>query len=295
MDDYFLERPKTYVQWMLSNRCNYNCSYCHEMFRMGDRSTITTETLLEICKDITYHYDDLGRDVVFEFLGGEPTLQDRIPEIGRRLSNFPTNIVLKTNGSASLEWWKNARPVLGGVVISVHREFADIDHIYRVIEFLQDPEYGYPMDNITVLFPVTHRPESFDWGYREVKRMRQKLGLGNLQMLYSNFGRGSNMFMPYREEQWAKWNELNQYVPTQEDKDRGLKKYQPSYTGQKCYAGIDTLTIDADGNVWRGWCRQGNMLGNIHEGNIVWPKDPIICQKEFCHNGFDQQSRKEII
>ena len=172
MDDDIFDRPKTYVQWMLGNNCNYNCSYCHEMFRVGDRAKVTSELLLETCKDITYHYDDLGRDVVFEFLGGEPTLQDRIPEIGQRLSNFPTNIILKTNGSASLDWWKKARSVIGGVAISVHREFADINHIERVIEFLQDPEYGYPMDNIQVLFPVTHRDKRFNWVVEKVKRMR---------------------------------------------------------------------------------------------------------------------------
>lgn len=295
MDDELFNRPKTHVQWMLSNRCNYNCSYCHEMFRMGDKSKIDNETLLEICKEITYHYDDLGRDVVFEFLGGEPTLQDRIPEIGRRLSNFPTNIVLKTNGSADLDWWRKAKSVIGGVVISVHREFADINHIENVIELLRDPEYGYPMDNIKILFPVTHRSESFNWGVAQVKRFQKNYGLGELQLLYSDFGRGSSMYMPYRADQWEQFNEINNYTPTPEDGRRGLKRDLPVFTGQKCYAGVDTLTIDTDGNVWRGWCQQGNKLGNIYELPVEWPREPIVCQKEFCHNGFDRTARKEEI
>lgn len=294
MDDPF-NRPKTYVQWMLGNRCNYNCSYCSEMFRAGNLDKVSTEVLLETCKDIVYHYDDLGRDVVFEFLGGEPTLQDRIPEIGKRLSNFPTNIILRTNGSAPIEWWKEARAHLGGVIISVHREFADINHIEQVIEFLRNDNYGYPMDNIQVLFPVTHRDESFDWGISQVKRFKEKYGIGNLQMLYSDFGRGSSMYMPYKPEQWDQYNNLNNYKPNSEDKERGLKRYQPIFTGQRCYAGVETLTIDADGNVWRGWCRQGNILGNIFEASVQWPKDPIICGKEFCHNGFDRTAKKEPI
>lgn len=262
---------------------------------MGDKSKIDAEILLETCKEITYHYDELGRDVVFEFLGGEPTLQDRIPEIGRRLSNFPTNIVLRTNGSASLDWWKKARPTLGGVIISVHREFADIKHIQEVIEFLQNPEYGYPMENIKVLFPVTHRPESFDWGVQHVKKFRKLYGFGDLQLLYSNFGRGSDMFMPYKPDQWEQYNKLNNIVPKPDDSERGLKRYQPVFTGQRCYAGIETLTIDSDGYVWRGWCRQGGIIGNILEPPVQWPKDPIICQKDLCHNGFDQQATKEKI
>ena len=292
MDNPF-SRPKTYVQWMLGNSCNYSCSYCHEMFRMGDRSRITNDILLEICKDIAYHYDDLGRDVIFEFLGGEPTLQDRIPELGKRLSNFPTSIILKTNGSASLEWWRKARSVIGGAVISVHREFADIDHIRSVVEFLQDPEQGYPIQ-LEVLFPVTHRTESFDWGIKQVNLFQNLYNLGNLQMLYSDFGRGSSMYMPYTEDQWAKYYRLNPYIK-QSEKPKDLYRYQPVFTGQRCYAGIDTLTIDADGNVWRGWCRQGNIIGNIHEGPVSWPREPIVCQKDLCHNGFDRTARKEKV
>jgi organic radical activating enzyme len=292
MDEFF-ERPKTYIQWMLDNRCNYNCSYCHEMFRKGDRAKLTNETFLEICKDLTYHYDDLGRDVVFEFLGGEPTLQEKIPEIGKRLSNFPTSIILKTNGSAPLEWWKESRSVIAGVVISVHREFADLDHIQNVIEFLQNSNYGYPIQP-EVLFPVTNRDESFNWGVEQVKRFRQKYDLGNLQLLYSDFGRGSSMYLPYTEKQWAKWYEFNPPA-TESDKPKGLHRYQPIFTGQQCYAGVDTLTIDSDGNAWRGWCRQGGIIGNIHELPVYWPTDPIICQKDFCHNGFDRGARKEKI
>lgn len=334
MDDIF-NRPKTHVQWMLDNRCNYNCSYCHDIFRKGDRARITDDLLLEVCKDITYHYDDLGKDVVFEFLGGEPTLQEKIPELGNRLSNFPTSLILKTNGSASLEWWKKTRSVLGGVVISVHREFADVGHIERVIEFLRDEDYGYPI-NLEVLFPVTHRPESFNWGVSQLKRFRNKYELGNLQPLFSDFGRGSSMYMPYTERQWEvlrncipplkrteKSTPLNRHQPnsstpsltkpeepallnkdqpnsstpslTKPEEPTLLNRYLPIFTGQRCYAGIETLTIDSSGHVWRGWCREGGIIGNIHEMPVNWPKDPIICQKNFCHNGFDQKAKKEII
>ena len=91
------------------------------------------------------------------------------------------------------------------------------------------------------------------------------------------------------------YNKINNYVPKPEDLNRGLHRPQPTFTGQRCYAGIDTLTIDTDGNVWRGWCRQGDIIGNIFKLPIEWPRDTIICQKEFCHNGFDQAAKKEIV
>ena len=102
------------------------------------------------------------------------------------------------------------------------------------------------------------------------------------------------MFMPYREDQWEKYHQINK-VPKATDEGKDLKRHQPIFTGQRCYAGIDTLTIDSDGNVWRGWCQQGGIIGNIYKEPVNWPKDPIVCQKDFCHNGFDQQAKKEKI
>jgi len=284
MDDF--ERPKTHVQWMLGNKCNYNCSYCLDLLKRGDYQPPDEEVFLEVCKDITYHYDDLNRDVVFEFIGGEPTLVDKIPEIGNRLHNFPTNIILKTNGSAGIDWWKLCSKYLSEVVISVHREFADIDHIINVVELLQQSKLIHPI-KIRVLFPVTVRPESFEWGVKQMKKFKKRFGLGELQLLYSNFGKGSDMFLPYKAEQLAITNQnLPEIVPS-----NPIKNF--SFKGKTCYAGLETLIIDAIGDVYRGWCLEGGKIGNIYQMPVMWPKDTIVCSKDFCKNGFDQISRKE--
>ena len=288
MDDYF-NRPKTRVQWLLGNKCNYRCSYCLDIFHKGDHPFPNEEQFIDICKDIIYHYDDLGRDVVFEFMGGEPTLLKKIPQVGKRLHNFPTNIVLKTNGSASIEWWQDARRYLTEVVISVHREFADIDHIKKVIQLLQNDEVFHPIE-LTVLFPVTLKEDSWNWGVTNVKKFRKKYGVGDLQLLYSNFGRGSNMHLPYKDYQW---NEYHQLAGTERILDAPPVIEYPSFKGVVCYAGLDTLVIDSKGNVFRGWCNQGGKLGNVYEGSVSWPKDTIICKKEDCSNGFDRKAKKD--
>ena len=71
MDDF--ERPKTKVQWLLGNNCNYHCSYCLEIFHKGTNPFPDNDLFLEVCKDIIYHYDDLGHDVVFAIKGIEHT------------------------------------------------------------------------------------------------------------------------------------------------------------------------------------------------------------------------------
>lgn len=284
MEDF--ERPKTYVQWMLGNRCNYNCSYCLDIFKRGDYNPPNEDIFIETCKDIIYHYDELGRDVVFEFIGGEPTLMDKIPEVGQRLHNYPTNMILRTNGSASIEWWQKSIRYLSEVVISVHREFADLEHIQNVIKLLQDNRI-HPI-KLQVLFPVTLRPESWEWGIKCVHKFRKRYKLGELQLLYSNFGRGSDTFLPYKEEQWKQFNQLNDIIVEN-------MSYEPekSFKGFTCYSGLDTLVIDAIGNIYRGWCLQGNKIGNVNFPPINYPTEPIICQKDYCKNGFDKKAKKE--
>jgi len=284
MEDF--ERPKTRIQWMLGNNCNYDCSYCLDLFKRGDYSAPDEELFLEICKDIIYHYDDLGNDVVFEFIGGEPTLTEKIPDIGQRLHNYPTSIILRTNGSASLDWWLKSSRYLSEVIISVHREFADIEHIINVIKLLKESKNMHPIE-VKVLFPVTVRPESWNWGISHVKKFRKRFGVGELQLLYSNFGRKSDTLLPYKEEQ------LNQIGKSSIVTNQSSVKTDPfNYKGKTCYAGIDTLVIDAIGDIFRGWCLQEGKIGNIYKMPVAWPKTTIICQKESCKNGFDQSAKK---
>lgn len=286
MDDF--ERPKTRIQWMLGNSCNYKCSYCLDLLHRGDHPFPDDELMVEVCKDIITHYDELGRDAIFEFVGGEPTLIDKIPNIGQRLHNYPTNIVLKTNGSASLEWWKYTRRYLSDVIISVHKQFADVQHIEKVVRLLQEDKDFHPI-NVQVLFPVTQREDSWDWGFENVHNFRKKYGVGDIQLLYSNFGKGSNAYLPYNEKQKKQYNKFYNI----EEPELKEETDQFCFKDFTCYAGIETLVIDSLGNVTRGWCLQGGKIGNIYKMPVIWPTDTIVCQKQSCNNGFDRLAKKE--
>jgi hypothetical protein len=285
------------------------------MFRKGDKPFPSQEVIAEICQDIIIHYDDLGRDVIFEFIGGEPTLAGDLYSVGSRLHNYPVNFVLKTNGSAKLDYWIKSRKFVSSVIISVHKEFCDLNHIEQVIGILRDETLGKPVD-IQVLIPTTHTKESFDWAVITRNRFRKKFNLGDYQLLFSNFARGSDMFMPYNNEQWAEYyRSIGKIPPAAKTLDqdpiiiRNSIEHQKSignrnqskdknpldYRGYSCSAGLDTLVIDNMGWVYRGWCNQGGSIGSINNMPVAWPKEPIICSKDLCTNGFDQLAKKEII
>lgn len=286
------DRPKTHVEWLLGNQCNYKCGYCHEMFRSGTRISPSQEIITEVCKDIVYHFDDLGRDVVFHFIGGEPTLSNDLGTVMKKLDNHPVDMVLRTNGSADLDWWRNAKGFVSDVTISVHREFADLDHICKVIELLKDDRTGHPT-NVKILIPTTHNEESWSWAIETLERFRKQYGLGELQLLYSDFARGSSVYYPYSDDQWRQYYQSNNQQPPPKTDEPLVIRDKPVFKGRRCWAGIDILVIDSHGRISRGWCGQGGIIGSIYELPIQWPKEPIVCNKEICSNGFDQLAKKE--
>ena len=102
------------------------------------------------------------------------------------------------------------------------------------------------------------------------------------------------MFYPYKDYQWKQYIEYTGHDPRSPNLYHGLTRKQQSFQGNNCYAGIETLVIDNNGRIWRGWCQQGGPIGSIYELPIVWPTGPIVCQKEICGNGFDHQAKKEL-
>ena len=73
-----------------------------------------------------------------------------------------------------------------------------------------------------------------------------------------------------------------------------ISTQENNWKGWKCYAGVEQIIVDLDGRVWRGWCKVGKQLGWIQRGRrLVFPKDPIICTKDFCHCNFDIMCTKE--
>lgn len=56
--------------------------------------------------------------------------------------------------------------------------------------------------------------------------------------------------------------------------------------GWKCGAGVDSLCIDMDGNVWTAACRSKGQLGNVFTG-FTSPDSWITCDRTVCSCGAD--------
>lgn len=61
-----------------------------------------------------------------------------------------------------------------------------------------------------------------------------------------------------------------------------LMREENSFEDWLCWAGLQSMTIDNNGDVWRGICRQGGKLGDIKNGFLL-PNDPVVCKKKNCN------------
>ena len=74
---------------------------------------------------------------------------------------------------------------------------------------------------------------------------------------------------------------------------RFISEKANDWSGWKCYSGVEQLIVDMDGTIWRGWCKEGGLIGQISDDNLSLPTESIICSKTMCHCNFDIMSTKE--
>jgi hypothetical protein len=74
--------------------------------------------------------------------------------------------------------------------------------------------------------------------------------------------------------------------------DEILNQNWHNYTGWICYAGVDLLTMEFDGSIYRGQCHQGDVIGHITDLDFKLPEQPTVCDRNTCYSALDITTRK---
>jgi hypothetical protein len=130
--------------------------------------------------------------------------------------------------------------------------------------------------------------------YQELKSLHADV---SIQLLYSNFTRGNDQYLKYTEPQWYEYYKLQGIDianPQQVESTIEFKRinHLNNYYGHLCWAGFNQIVIDNFGDVYRGWCKSNNSMGNVFRQDVVLDKKPYPCPKQQCKNGFDLQAHK---
>ena len=293
------------VNWCLGNTCNFSCSYCPTNLHNGSKKWHNTSSVKSFVSKIRTNHP--GKNIYFEFTGGEVTLNKDFIDICKFCTEQGVKVGFISNGSRTLRWWEENQHYFDNVMLSYHSEFADAEQFYRIAEIL----HGDVRTHINVMM----NPDRWDECMAIAHRIKD---LGNcsiaLQPLIHDLASEMYDYTSEQKQVFARQHEIiSQHIVYTKKFDyyRGamntvksdgtrfprtahsfISKNTNNWQGWHCYAGVEQLIVDMDGSVWRGWCRVSGPIGHIDDPNLALPKDPIICTKNLCHCNYDIMSTK---
>lgn len=109
------------VDWYVAKRCNFSCSYCMDYLHDKVSPHLSLEQMQGVVDKIHAVYGD---NVFWSLTGGEPTINPDFLALCQYLKRRGAkHVSLTTNGSRSLEYFKDLFVSLDNITLSLHFEF----------------------------------------------------------------------------------------------------------------------------------------------------------------------------
>jgi sulfatase maturation enzyme AslB (radical SAM superfamily) len=287
------------IDYMLTFRCNYDCSYCtsHDI----EHPMITTSAE-KISNALNYVSDLYNKNnVSLLILGGEPLLYKDFSSILDKLNdNISPRII--TNLSASLSYLKKNFTKFSNklqIRASYHAEYADPDIFIEKILYLHSLRY-----DIKSSVAIHYDNKLFDKSIYVLESLK-KLAT---PMILSKMGEKNQTFgnhYPYSKYQLNKLEEYNTYSKAfkavYDDKIINysyhdiVSKNKDNFKGMKCHAGHEKVHIKENGDVYPSACflNTSVCLGNMFKKTIKKPTAFVTCPFTFCRCNTDLEITKQ--
>jgi len=290
-----------YVYWTLTDFCNFRCSYCPKelhsgMFHNKVFSGFPTDTEIRTFLDRLINVHAKGKFLHVCISGGEPTLHPMYEEI---VDTLYTHGVVETvsNGSRSIDWWKQLVHLPDKIIISLHAEWTKINKINELGEFLLD-------NNVTLSFNLMSHNTKWD----SVQLMYQQLtprlqSFVNAKILTDQSG-GPTDGVHWEYDSAQLEYIRNIYATGKQSRHRFqdinvgadviygdgtttelknpydlINTHQHGFKGWECDAGKTGISITYEGYAYGAACRV-KRLGRIDTFELL--DQPIICPKQWC-------------
>jgi organic radical activating enzyme len=301
---------------MPGNLCNYKCHYCFPGSNEGNVPWPDVDLLIKNFDHLLNTYKQQGKNK-FEFfiIGGETTLWKDLPKFCNHLkANYDVIIKISTNATRKLNWWQENANCFDVVEISVHHEYAKIDHIIEVADFL------YTNKN-NIVANVLMDPFAFDKCkglIEQLRKSKKRWPIVAKAVQINGQSLHDEEQMKYLSVQLKRWPNLFWWFSLKVSKRRRLwavidgKKTLVEdnwlflnnlnrFKGWNCNLGVDYIEVFQDG-VIAGTCKQKiyneAFHYNIYDPEFVNKFKPkitsIVCNKDVCMCGGEIQISKFI-
>ncbi len=273
-------QDKIKVEWNLGKRCNYDCAYCPA--EIHDNSSPHTD--IDVLKSTVDQLVKLG-NIRISFTGGEPTVHPKFEELVNYCKHVGVGWVsVTTNGTRLPEWYINQKA--DHWVFSLHFTEGDWHRVANTIIKVKTLKHLTP-----VMVNVMAHHEHMDAAKAAVGIFKnESIPYAVRRIRWTDGDRDLFDDMRYHPDdlQWIKDNTATVDANCVVDGDKLfhandiIKLHFNKFKDWKCYAGIESLMINWDGEVHRATCRVGGSLGNIYQGTFLKPEEPVICDRNFC-------------
>jgi MoaA/NifB/PqqE/SkfB family radical SAM enzyme len=275
-------QDKVKIEWNLGKRCNYDCTYCPAEIH----DNISLHTDIQVLKSTVDKLITLG-DIRISLTGGEPTVHPHITELIDYIKHVGVSwLSITTNGSRKPEWYINQKA--DHWVYSLHFTEGDWQRVLSTITSVNRLKHLTPM-----MVNVMAHHECMDDVRYAVEKLKQHsipYAVRRIRWTLGDRDLFDDMRYDGNDLEWIK--EQNSTVDANcivnDDQTQRIhsndiiKLHLNKFKNWTCYAGLESLMINWDGDVHRATCRVGGSLGNIYTGSFLQPTDPISCDRNFC-------------
>ena len=304
------------VDWMLHNRCTYNCSYCPPLNKNGIDSWLNLSTLDKFCDTLENYVLKLNPQYKIQvlFTGGEPTVWKDFGNLITTLSSRGWILSVNSNGSRSKDWWIRYADKFSQIILSYHSEFVNDEDFIDKLKICENSTWTSV--NLMINSDLQYFQKTIDIA-NKIKKETKYVSMYYYK-IQKNFGGQDIDVSDYTVEQLNIINNLQDYTAFfPNNYKKILNKYNVLYENGKieeldvlkllnngmvnfkdweCHVGLESIFIDAKGNLSRGTCRVGSSMGNIFKPDeILWPIEPIICPYTWCGCVTDIKNTKNKI
>ena len=291
------------IEYMPGNLCNHKCHYCFPGSNEGDAPWPDVDLVKTNLSHLLKHYESQGKTKSNLYIvGGEPTLWKGLEDLCKHLKdNHDIIIEISTNGTRKLNWWKENASNFDHVTVSVHREYAKIDHLINVCDTLYE-------EGIFLNADVLIDPDAFDVCTKIVEDLHNSKHDWPIVAKVVHFNgahRYTDLQLNYFDETIKRYPSIEWYTSTTKkpltkidivkdndeiitvDNDSWITRNKLNYfSGWECNLGLDILKIFPDGRI------TGNCQQKLYEDYNLYQSDfvkkfnptisPVICSKYIC-------------
>jgi len=304
------------VNWVVTRKCNYTCSYC----TVYDNVHGIFPPLIQMKRAVDYLAKLDRRRIMVTLTGGEPTVHpnylDLVSYLATRLGDR-CSILTITNLSRRPKYYRQLSATLDNVKSNVsykasfHFDFASVDHFITNVETLV-------AEGIRIHVSLMAHPERMDDVRELCTRMDalkgEQMSFG-VSIIRKNYGAVPDPRYSSTDLDWIRrfyeakaekhilierWSEARGRVEQERCVPmdliaRGLNRYR----GMWCEAGVSMLSINGSGDVDPAVCFRGSSRKrvNIYTGNlddVARISHPVICPFERCGCPADLQLPKYV-